>query len=81
MVGVTARVRSVYPRRVRGRRRGTRREGPMSDKRREPEPRKDLDAVRETTGDDDPRAAAEDEFEKDPARNPDDDRLKGLKGG
>ncbi len=51
----------------------------MSEKRREADPREDLDVVREKTGEDDPRAAAEEEFENDPARNPDDDELKGLK--
>ena len=53
----------------------------MSETRREDGPREDLDAVREKTGEDDPRAAAEEEFENDPARNPDDDQLEGPKGG
>lgn len=43
--------------------------------------RDDLDAVRETAGEDDARAEAESEYEDDPARSPEDDELEGLKGG
>lgn len=48
---------------------------------READPRDDLDAVREKTDESKPRENAKEEFEDDPSRNPDDDGLKGIKGG
>ena len=53
----------------------------MSDKQKDTGPRENLDAVRESSGEKAARAEALEEFEDDPSRNPEDDRLKGLKGG
>ena len=53
----------------------------MDDEPRDADPRDDLDAVREQTDEPAPAEKAKEEFEDDPARNPDDDRLKGIKGG
>ena len=53
----------------------------MDEERQDADPREDLDAVRKRTDEPDPREKAEEEFENDPSRNPEDDRLKGIKGG
>ena len=48
---------------------------------READPRDDLDAGREKTDEADSSEKAKEEFEDDPSRNPEDDSLKGIKGG
>lgn len=51
------------------------------DERPDENARQDTDAGREAAGDHPARAEAEKEYEDDPARNPEDDELEGLKGG
>ena len=53
----------------------------MHEERPDADARDDLDAVRKETDEANPREKAEEEFENDPSRNPEDDRLKGIKGG
>jgi hypothetical protein len=52
------------------------------DKESEQRPTPDTDTVRETLDDRDKeiKEAAEEEFEDDPSRNPEDENLKGIKG-
>jgi hypothetical protein len=48
----------------------------------EQRPAPDTDTVRDTLGDrdEDIKKEAEEEFEEDPSRNPDDENLQGIKG-
>jgi hypothetical protein len=52
------------------------------DKQSEERPAPDIDTVRDTLSDRDKEIeeAAQEEFEDDPSRNPDDENLKGIKG-
>ena len=53
--------------------------GHMDEERQDADPREDLDAVRKQTDEPNPREKAEEEVENDPSRNPEDNRLKGIK--